>query len=108
MNRMTILKPAFLAAALFSATAYASIAPDFSNGQQALERSYDGAQQLTRRGRGHDDGAGHTRRCRGCDDGPNHTAIDKEDIFNTARRGADDAAGDARRGRGKDDAPNHG
>ena len=59
MNRMTILKPAFLAAALFSAPAFASIAPDFSNGQPALERSDDGAQQLTRRGRGKDDAPNH-------------------------------------------------
>ncbi len=109
MTRTMILKTAFLAATLFTAPAFASVAPSETGSIPAFERSQDNAMQLSRRGRGADDGAGHVRRCRRCDDGPNHTSIKKDDSFETARRGrgADDGAGHVRRGRGTDDGPNH-
>lgn len=90
--------------------AVASIAPDRQTNAEIGLPADDGSVQLSRRGRGQDDGPGHVRRCRGCDDGPNHTSIKLDDNLDVARRGADDPAGDDRRGRGRgaDDAPNHG
>lgn len=108
MTRTMILKTAFLAAALFTAPAFASVAPSETGGIPAFERSQDDAMQLSRRGRGADDGAGHVRRCRGCDDGPNHTMKQDDSGLEFARRGADDPAGHVRHGRGTDDAPNDG
>ncbi len=110
MTRTMILKTTFLTAALFSAPAFASVAPAETTSTPAFERSQDGDMQLSRRGRGADDGAGHDRRGRGKDDGPNHTSIKGDDSQQVARRGrgADDGAGHVRGGHGADDAPNHG
>ncbi len=92
----------------------------FTNSTLTFPLAEVGSDEIARRGRGADDGAGHARgggqgRGRGADDAPNHGWMMIEDGIEFARRGrgADDGAGHTRgggrgRGRGTDDGPNHG
>jgi hypothetical protein len=106
----------FAALMLTGGVANASFGSTLSDTANVTVKHSSENDQLARRGRGADDGAGHTRgggRGRGKDDGPNHTMQDNDQNDQLARRGrgADDGAGHTRgggRGRGKDDAPNHG
>jgi hypothetical protein len=111
MTRKLTLIGGLIAALALTTAVQASTGPASSTtSERILERQNDGAEQLARRGRGADDGAGHQRRCRGCDDGPNHTSIKSDDTMQFARRGrgADDGPGHVRGGHGADDGPNHG